>query len=80
MEDDSGVGEVNILYKTYSSEDRTLDSHVFGNVGLKQLDFRSPEIYELMKVKSVNNKKDAFLYALDKLRVMFDVAYTREDF
>jgi len=33
-----------------------------------------------MRVKSVNTKKDAFLYALDKLRVMFEVAYTESDF
>ena len=33
-----------------------------------------------MKVKSVENKKDAYLYALDKLRVMFEVGYNTEDF
>ena len=33
-----------------------------------------------MQVKEVKNKKDAYLYALDKLRVMFDVAYSAEDF
>ena len=29
------LDEVNIIYKTFSSQDKTLDSHVFGNVGLK---------------------------------------------
>jgi hypothetical protein len=33
-----------------------------------------------MRVKLVETKNDAFLYALDKLRVMFDVAYNSEDF
>ena len=28
-----------------------------------------------MRVKNVESKKDAFLYALDKLRVMFDLSY-----
>ena len=29
-----------------------------------------------MTVKNVETKKDAFHFALDKLRVMFEVAYT----
>jgi hypothetical protein len=33
-----------------------------------------------MRVKMVETKKDAFLYALDKLRVMFEVSYNTEDF
>ena len=33
-----------------------------------------------MRVKSVETKKDAFLYALDKLRVMFDIGYKVYDF
>ena len=33
-----------------------------------------------MEVTRVENKKDAFLYALDKLRVMFELTYTEEDF
>ena len=33
-----------------------------------------------MRVTQVNTKKDAFSYALDKLRVMFDIAYETEDF
>ena len=41
---DDGVDEVSITYKHYSSKDRTLDSHVFGNIGLKDVDFRSPEV------------------------------------
>ena len=41
---EDGVGEANVIYKTYSSEDRSLDSHVFGNIGLKQIDFRSEDV------------------------------------
>ena len=41
---DDGVDEVSITYKHYSSKDRSLDSHVFGNIGLKDVDFRSPEV------------------------------------
>ena len=33
-----------------------------------------------MTVKNVETKKDAFLFALDKLRVMFEVGYTKNDF
>ena len=33
-----------------------------------------------MTVKNVETKKDAFHYALDKLRVMFEVGYTAKDF
>ena len=33
-----------------------------------------------MRVKLVETKNDAFLFALEKLRVMFDVAYNSEDF
>lgn len=66
--------------KTYSTQDKTLDSHVFGNVGLKTVDFKSPEVRSLMRVKVVETKKDAFLYALDKLRVMFDLTYSESDF
>ena len=33
-----------------------------------------------MRVQSVKTKKDAYLYALDKLRVMFEIAYTSDDF
>ena len=69
-----------MIYKTFASSDKTLDSHVFGNIGLKQVDYRSPEIRALMRVKLVETKNDAFLFALDKLRVMFDVAYNSEDF
>ena len=74
------MDEANVIYKTYSSNDQSLDSHVFGNIGLKQVDFKSPDILKLMKVKKVETKKDAYLYALDKLRIMFDVAYTRDAF
>ena len=75
-----GVDEVSIIYKHYSSQDRSLDSHVFGNIGLKDIDFRSPRVQPLMRVKRVDSKKDAFSYALDKLRVMFDLGYKEEDF
>ena len=33
-----------------------------------------------MRVTKVETKKDAFTYALDKLRVMFEVGYSTEDF
>jgi len=33
-----------------------------------------------MRVTQVKTKKDAFAYALDKLRVMFDIAYDTDDF
>ena len=75
-----GVGEANVVMKHYSSQDRTLDSHAFGNIPLKQLDFRSPEIKPFMRITSVDSKKEAFLYALDKLRVMFDLGYKEGDF
>ena len=29
------LDEVEIIHKSFSSQDNTLDSHVFGNVGLK---------------------------------------------
>ena len=77
---DDGVGEAHVIKKQYASDDKTLDSHVFGNIGLKQVDFRSTEILALMRVKHVETKKDAFLFALDKLRVMFETSYNTYDF
>lgn len=77
---DDGIDEANVILKTFTTQDRTLDSHVFGSVGLKQIDFRSPEVKPLMRVKKVETKKDAFSYALDKLRVMFDIGYQEGDF
>ena len=46
-----GVDEAEVILKqAYASNDQTLDSHVFGNIGLKMIDFRSPVIQPLMKV------------------------------
>ena len=49
------------LMKQYATPDYPLNQHVFGNVSLKYLDFTSPQIYSLFKIKKPDTKQQAYL-------------------
>mmetsp|Transcript_19987 Transcript_19987/g.30749 ORF Transcript_19987/g.30749 Transcript_19987/m.30749 type:complete len:87 (+) Transcript_19987:285-545(+) len=60
------------LMKQYSTQDPTLNSHIFGNVPLIPIDFGSPEVYSLFNIKKPEGKKQVYQFQLEKLRVMFE--------
>ena len=48
--------------KQYATGDKTLNQHVFGNLKLKPVDFTSPEVYKMLKVKHPKGKKEIYEY------------------
>eukprot|EP00347_Sterkiella_histriomuscorum_P005962 403354597 len=67
------------LLDLYATGDQRLNSHIFGNIPLKEIDFRSPEVYKMFRVKKPKEKKEIFNYQMDKLNVLIHF-YTKEDF
>lgn len=68
------------VLKNFSTTDQTLNNHVFGNIPLKLVDFSKQKYYEMQNIKNPDGKRQVYDQLLDKLRIMFDVAYTIEDF
>ena len=66
--------------KQYATSDQQLNQHVFGNLELKYINFTSPNVYKLFEIKKPDTKRQAYLQQLEKLRIMFDLAYVRDDF
>lgn len=57
-----------------------MNNHVLGNIPMKLVDFRVQKNYEMLKIKVPDSKKQHYEQMLDKLRIMFDVTYTTQDF
>ena len=69
-----------ILMKNFASSDPKLNSHVFGNIPLKSIDFSAPETSKMFRgPKRPDGKKQVFRYQLEKLRIMIHF-YTAEEF
>ena len=66
--------------KQYASSDQNLNSHIFGNIPLKHIDFSAPEIYKMIRgPKRPEGKKGVYRYQLEKLRIMLHF-YNEHDF
>jgi len=48
------------LEEQFAISDKTLNAHIFGNIPLKPVDFRSPEVYKFFTVKKPKSKKEIF--------------------
>ena len=62
------------VLKNFSTTDQT------GNIPLKLVDFSKQKYFEMQNIKNPDGKRQVYDQLLDKLRIMFDVAYTTEDF
>lgn len=68
------------LMKTYATGDKKLNSHVFGNLYLKQVDFANPEIKRMIRGPiRPDGKKQVFDFQMEKLRIML-LFYDQADF
>ena len=56
--------------KLYATGDQKLNSHIFGHIPLKMIDFTSPEVYKLFKYKKPTGKKDVFNHQMEKLNIL----------
>ena len=66
--------------KNFASSDPKLNSHIFGNIPVKLVDFSAPEVYKMFRgPKRPDGKKQVYRYQLEKLRIMLHF-YTPEDF
>jgi hypothetical protein len=68
------------LLRNLSTADNTLNQHVLGNIPLKAVDFSKPHVYSLLKLKKPDSKKQHYEQMLEKLRIMFELTYSQEDF
>ncbi len=68
------------LLKQFSTGDNMLNNHVLGNIPIKFVDFSKQQYYEMLEIKRPDSKKQVYEQMLDKLRIMFEVAYTPQDF
>ena len=69
-----------LILKNFISGDYILNDKIFGNIPLKVVDFTRKEFYQMLTVGKPDDKRQESDYLLDKLRVMFDVTYTTQDF
>lgn len=46
---------------------------------MKEIDFKSPEVYKLFKIKKPKEKKEIYKYQMDKLNVLINF-YNSQDF
>ena len=68
------------LMKQYATGDQSLNSHIFGNLVLKSVDFSQPEIKSLFtSARRPKGKKEVFDFQLEKLRIML-LFYDGQDF
>lgn len=65
------------ILRNYSTGDQTLNQHVYGNIPLKSVDFTKKENYLKLEIKKPDGKKQVYEQLLEKLTIMFDVAYTK---
>jgi hypothetical protein len=63
----------------FATTDSRLNEHIFGNIPLKLIDFKSPEVYKLFKVKKPREKGEIFKHQMDKLDILLNF-YTADDF
>ncbi|CDW74735.1 UNKNOWN [Stylonychia lemnae] len=67
------------LLDLYATGDQRLNSHVFGNITLKDIDFQSPEVYKMFQIKRPREKREIFTYQMDKLNILISF-YNQQDF
>ena len=58
------------LMNLYATGDQKLNSHIFGNIPLKAIDFRSPEIHKIFKFKKPETKGDIYNHQFEKLSIL----------
>lgn len=63
----------------FATSDAKLNSHIFGNIPLKLIDFQSPELYKMFKVKKPKDKQEVYKHQMDKLNILISM-YNRNDF
>jgi hypothetical protein len=63
------------LLKSFSTGDNELNNHVLGNIPIKHVDFSRQKNYEMLKIKRPDSKKQVYEQMLDKVRIMYEVAY-----
>lgn len=68
------------LRKQFQIGDDELNKYVFGNIPLKYVDFTSPSNYQRFRNKKPEGKQQITKHQFEKLKIMFDVAYTPDDF
>ena len=56
-----------------------LDSHIFGGIPLKHIDFTHPEIYQQLTYKNPRDKKEVYFAQKEKMEFLLKT-YDRSDF
>ena len=69
------------IWEQFTSTDENLDREVFANLPMKFVDFyHDPKASEMIASFKTETKKQMYVRQFEKLRIMFELAYTRDMF